>query len=114
MFVWVVDLAGFLLLCVGSRLATPRLLKLLCRIAVLYILIFTAGYYYWLRPSFQHFNAHPNYGQTEISMAFKFQGFWSLLGNMVLLQAILPVGVCLTVYFAVKWLAADIRFESRR
>jgi hypothetical protein len=87
---------------------------LLCRIAVLYVLIFTVGYYFWLLPWFQHFKDYPYYGQSPISMAFRFQGFWSLLGNMVLVQGILPVVVCLTLYFAVKWLSADVRFETRR
>jgi hypothetical protein len=114
MFVWVVDFIGFLLLCVGSRLATPRLFKLLCRIAALYVLIFTVGYYFWLLPWLQHFKDHPDIGQTGISTAFRFQGFWSLLGNMVLMQGILPVVVVLTVYFAFKWLSADIRLASRR
>jgi hypothetical protein len=114
MFAWVVDFIGFLLLCAGSTLATPRLLKILCRIAVAYVLIFTVGYYFWLIPWFQHFKDHPHVGQTGISMAFRFQGFWSLLGNMVLVQSILPVVVIFTLYFAVKWLAADIQFKTRR
>jgi len=114
MFVWVVDFIGFLLLCVGSSLATPRLFKLFCRIAVLYLLIFAVSYYFWLLPRFQHFQDHSYLGQTGISAAFRFQGFWSLLGNMVLIQGILPVVVLLTLYFAVKWLTADIRFTARR
>lgn len=114
MFVWAVDLIGFLLLCVGSRLATPWIFRLFCRISVLYVLIFSTGYYFWLVSRFAHFKDQPHYGQTGIAMAFRFEGFWSLLGNMVLVQALFPVMVLLTLYLAVKWLSVGIRFETRR
>lgn len=114
MIVWVVDFIGFLLLCVGSKLAAPWILRFFCRIAVLYVLIFTICYYFWLIPRFRYFEEHPHFSQTGISMAFKFQGFWSLLGNMVLLQGIFPVAVFLTLFLAVKWLSAGIRVDVRR
>ncbi len=81
---------------------------------MLYVLVFAVGYYFWLLPRFQNFHDHSHVIQTGISMAFRFQGFWSLLANMVLVQGILPVVVFLTLYFAVKWLSADSRFEARR
>jgi hypothetical protein len=81
---------------------------------VLYVLIFTVGYYFWLLPWFRHFKDHPHTGQTGISMAFRFQGFWSLLGNMVLVQGLFPVAVLITLVLAVKWLSGGIRLETRR
>jgi hypothetical protein len=47
-------------------------------------------------------------------MAFRFQGFWSLLGNMVLVQGLFPVAVLITLVLAVKWLSGGIRLETRR
>jgi hypothetical protein len=114
MIVWVVDFIGFILLCVGSKLAIPRILRLFCRIAILYVLIFTVCYYFWLTPRFRYFEDHPHFSQTGISIAFKFQGFWTLLGNMVLLQGMFPLAVLFILFFAVKWLSTGIRFDSRR
>ncbi len=103
MVAWSVDVIGFLLLCVGSKLAMPRIFRLLCRIAAFYVVIFTICYYLWLTPQFRTFKENPHLFPTGMSMAFGFQGFWSLLGNMVMVQAIFPVAVACVLFFGVKW-----------
>jgi hypothetical protein len=105
MIVWVVDFLGFLLLCVGSNLAMPRFLKLLCRLAVVYLLVFSVCYYLWLIPQYRYFESHLHYIHPGMSMAFSFEGFWQLLGNMILVEGMLPVAVVLIFYFGIKWVA---------
>ncbi len=114
MLVWAVDFIGFLLLCVGSRLATPRILRLFCRIAALYILVFAVGYYFWLRPQYHYFQTHPHFFQDGILMAFRFEGFWRLLGNMILLQGLGPVALLAMLYFGIKWLVTLPRSNIRQ
>ncbi len=105
--VGLIDVLGFLLLCVGIKFGTPRLLRLLCTITAIYIGVFSLCYYLWLRPIFHSYKAHPELLHTGISAAFRFESFWKLLGNMILLQAIIPVLVIFLVYFGIKWLSAS-------
>jgi hypothetical protein len=112
--VWAVDLVGFLLLCVGTKLAMPRGLRVLCTIGVVYLLAFAICYYFWLAAQFRYFRDHPHFFQTGIGMAFKFEGFWKLFGNMVLLQGILPIVVVITLYLAWKWLSVGLLPTSSR
>jgi len=112
--VWAVDLIGFLLLCVGSKLAMPRGLRVICGIAAVYLLAFAIGYYLWLAGQYRHFQDHPHFFQNGIAMAFNFQGFWKLLGNMVLIQGIFPIVVVITLYLAWKWLSVGLLPTSRR
>jgi hypothetical protein len=101
------DVGGFLLLCVGAKMATPALLRLLCRIAVAYVTVFSVCYYLWLLPKYHFFKHNPELLHTGISAAFRFEGFWKLFANMVLLQAVIPVATIMLLYFAVKWLSAS-------
>jgi hypothetical protein len=112
--VWVVDFLGFLLLSIGVKLAMPRGLRLICLLALSYLLVFTIGYYFWLAAQYQYALDHPHFFQTGIGIAFRFEGFWNLLGNMVLLQGIFPVAVVIIVYLAIKWLSVGLLPTSRR
>jgi hypothetical protein len=103
------DVLGFLLLCVGARFGSPALLRLLCRIAAAYILVFSICYYLWLTAKFHAFKTTPGLPHNDISAAFAFEGFWKLFANMVLLQGVLPMAVIMLLYFAVKWLAASTK-----
>jgi hypothetical protein len=114
MIVWVVDLIAFVLLCVGSKLAMPRSLRLLCRVAAFYVFAFTICYYLWLASRYRYFEQHPHIFQSGIAMAFRFEGFWTLLGNMVLMQAIFPVAVIITLFLGFKWLSAGLTTNNRR
>lgn len=107
MTVYLADVLGFILLCIGAKLATPALLRLLCRIAVVYVVVFSVCYYLWLISKFHAFKSHPGLLHTGISAAFLFEGFWRLFANMVLLQGIIPVATIMLIYFAVKWLTAS-------
>ena len=107
MIEWVLDVMGFLLLCVGAKLAMPPLLRLLCRIAAVYLAVFSICYYIWLIPQFRNFKNHQQLFHTGMSVAFAFEGFWKLLSNMILLQGILPVAVVFLLYFGVRWLSAS-------
>jgi hypothetical protein len=106
MIVSLIDVLGFLLLCFGAKVAAPPLLKLLCRIAVAYIAIFSISYYFWLLTKFHAFKSHPEFLHSGISAAFLFVGFWKLFANLVLLQSIVPAAAILLLYFSVRWLSA--------
>lgn len=101
------DVLGFILLCVGARLGSPILLRLLCRIAVAYIAVFSICYYLWLSSKFHAFKAHPELMHNGVSAAFAFEGFWKVFANMILLQGLIPVAVIMLLYFAIKWLSAS-------
>jgi hypothetical protein len=103
----VVDVMGFLLVCVGAKYGEPRLLRLLCLIAAAYIGLFAVSYYIYLIPLFHIFKNHPEHMYAGISAAFRFENFWKLLGNMILLDAIAPVGTVFLMYFGIKWLTAS-------
>jgi hypothetical protein len=106
---WVVDVGGFLLLCAGLRFGQPRLLRLCCLVGAVYVVVFSVCYYFWLLPQYNSFKTHPEVLYTGIASAFRFEGFWKLLSNMVLLEAMLPVAGILLLFFAVKWLITSSR-----
>src|SRR5579871_2289374 len=105
---WMVDGVGFLLLCLGMRLGQPRFLRALCTIGLIYLLVFSATYFLWLKWKLHYFKAHPEVIHVGISAAFVFEGFWKLLANMLLLQGVLPVAGVFLLYFAVKWLTTPV------
>jgi hypothetical protein len=101
------DVLGFVLLCVGSRWGSPALFRLLCRIAVIYMAVFSLCYYFWLRSKFHAFKTHTELMHNGISAAFAFEGFWRAFANMVFLQGLIPMAVIMLLYFSVRWLTAS-------
>jgi len=106
---WVLDVGGFLLLCVGLKFGQPRLLRLFCLVGAVYVAVFSVCYYFWLLPQFHSFKSHPQLLYTGIAAAFRFESFWKLLSNMILLEAILPVAGVFLLFYAVKWLTTSSR-----
>ncbi len=110
---WILDALCLLLLCIGTRIGQPRLLRVLCGFGLIYFVIFMLAYFFWLNWKFQYFLTHPDRSGAGISAAFAFEGFWQLFSSMLLLQGVLPIALVFLIYFSVRWLSAPMRPGSR-
>jgi hypothetical protein len=107
MNVWVVDIFGFLVLCTGTQLGQPRLLRALASLGAIYFLLFLVLCFLWLRLKFADFTAHPGVLHVGIEAAFGFEGFWRLLGNLLLLYGLVPIALAFLLFFSIRWLAVS-------
>ncbi len=109
MSAWVADIIAFLVLCIGARAGRPRAVRGLCALGTIYLVFFSIAYYIWLSGAYHRFKTHPGMLHVGIVSAFAFEHFWTLFGNMLLVQGVIPLALVFLVYFAVKWLNIPLR-----
>lgn len=111
MSVWVVNILGFLALCIGAWLGRPRLARVISGLGVIYFLSLFILYILLLQSKFADFKAHSSIRHVGIEAAFAFEGFWQLLGSLILLQGMVPIALGFLLYFFIRWLVVPLQRE---